>query len=234
MRGHTWNVRQGDKTNAGEEFLYRLSLRRGFQDDLKKARAHLDIPDAGFASKEDHLTWLEQNMHRMLDVLSVNRSLLEKYKIPLAYYAHLETHIDFGGRGAERVETVPVVVDFDVDESQDLGALYRELGEPYVRLFILGNAQKTDVLDFISKHWEPIENALYVQRGGPRARIRKTTHKDRNQLIRDLWKKSVATLQEQAGNSKRKLKESLIQKILEEKGYGIVSDGYIRKMGGQK
>jgi hypothetical protein len=121
----------------------------------------------------------------------------------------------------------------------DVEEFYKETGEPYAKLFILGNASKSDVLDYINKNWEKVEEILTEQRG-IRKVVRKTIYKKRNREIKEWWHKPIAELRKEADKIDPEraphisgCKELLIKKILR-KEYGYIGENYIKKIGQSK
>jgi hypothetical protein len=221
-------MKKGDRPNPGEEFLYKLSGDKEFQQDVYKARIQLRIPPEGYADKEMRHDWLKK--HDVFDLLAIEMHLQKKYKISIAFQYHLDDYIFFGKTHKETNKTIaPVVID-TYAHKMDLGDVeefYKKTGEAYAKLFILGNSSKSEVLSFINTNWEKIESILREQRGEKKV-LRKTIYKERNQRIKKLWRMPTKELQKMAG-SDSSYKDSLIQKILENEGVHV-TDGYIRKI----
>jgi len=231
---------KGDGPNPGEEFFYKLSLRQEFQQDILSARKQLGILERGLASEDDRIEWLSANKDKAFNFMGIELGLKERYKIPLEYWIFISEYIFFGeSRGVLKSNIAPVVIDEHAHEEGDryrygdIEGFYRETGEPYAKLFILGTASKTGVINFINKNWGKIEDVLDVQRGQKRKRVRKTTNKERNRLIKELWRKSAKELRQEA-DSRATDKEILISKILKVRGFGNIDEGYIRKMSAKK
>ena len=226
---------KGIKTNKAIELLYRLSLRVDFQKDIEKARIILNIPSHGFSSYRER----QESINNIDSILFTDQilNILKKYKISLAYYVPLQEYLEMGKikTKTKQEEFVAVIDDFahrnDID-SGNLEEFYREFGEPFAKVLILGNSTKSDVIDFINRNWNKIQSILAEQGNNPNQRIRKKKdkNKDRDKNIIELSKETTENLKKQLGNPIGTLyKEDLIKKIMERDGYHI-SDGYIRKI----
>ena len=230
------SMKKGDGPNPGVEFLYKLYGEQGFRQDIIGARKHLGIPEGGFIEDGMDEKWMKDN--HIFDLMAVESYLQKKYKISIAYIWQLSDYIFFGEiRNKANMKIPPSVVIEKYAHRKDIGLgdveeFYKETAEPYVKLYILGNASKSDILGFINKNWKEIEDVLVEQRG-ERRMIRTTTYKGRNQLIKELICKSIEELQKEAESHSR-YKDLLIQKILLKRGFGAVNEGYIRKMGSKK
>lgn len=220
-------MKKGDRPNPGEEFLYHLAGKRGFQQDLAQVRKQLGIPLNGFPGQVAFKGWLKKA--DMFSLLAVELQFHKKYKISIAYQQQLDDYLFFG-RVLKSYKPVPVVIDRCAHRKNSFGnieELYREIDEPYAKLLVLGSASKSDVLSFIDSNWKHIDEALVEQRG-ERKTIRKTTHKERNLLIKKLFQEPTKALQQKAGSSST-YKDTLIQKIMTKRGYKM-SEGQIRKL----
>lgn len=233
-------MKKGDRPNPGEELLYHLSGNQEFQQDLLKARKFLGIPEEGFPDEDMCKKWLKDG--NALDLLSADLYFQKKYKISIAYRFYIDDYIFFGEIRSKVNKQLPPSVVFeryahraDMDLG-DVEEFYKETGEPYAKLFILGNASKSDVLDYINKNWEKVEEILTEQRG-VRKVVRKTIYKKRNLDIVKWCGKTIIELRNEANRidpehapHKSNYKELLIQKILRKK-YGYIGESYIKKIG---
>ncbi|MFA5129732.1 MAG: hypothetical protein WC477_02300 [Patescibacteria group bacterium] len=220
-------MKKGDKPNPGEEFFYKLSLKKEFEEDLVIARKKIGIPNAGFTDEDEHLHWMSTpgDPQRTFDTIF---SLREKYKIPITY-THLLHKILFYGddevKESERPDIMTILPPAHLCDpsGSDLEHYYRQHGEPYVRILILANAKKSDIIRELGLCWDQVEEILKTQGWIKPKKIRKTVNKVRNKLIKELWRKPIKDLKTEvkryAPNDILKRKESLIKKILQHKGY---------------
>src|SRR5436853_115800 len=85
-----------ENSNQGEEFFYKLSFNKEFQNDLLRARQQLGLPKVGFTKKEARKIWIDNNAKKMLDFLGIQMHLKKKYKIPASFWWELtDDHIFF-------------------------------------------------------------------------------------------------------------------------------------------
>lgn len=224
-----------DKPNKAEEFLYKLSLRRDFQHDLQVYRLAIDMPQDGFVGEKERQNWFKRNkdFDGMRAVFAIHE-LRKKYKIPLAYMFALDSYLFFGdARGMEwmnkwsNVLILPPKHTLNQSDA-DMEELYRDNGEPYAKLLILGNGTKSEALDFINNNWEKVEGILKKQGWVKKKRVGRTHYKQRNALIKELWGLPTEKLQKEAASESTD-KELLIQHILKKRKFGHVNEGYIRK-----
>lgn len=232
-------MKKGDGPNPGVEFFYKLSLNAAFQSDLTTARKMLGItlgerPDIKTEAGREF--WED----KIMDVLTVMANLKMKYDIPEAYWSNfLEDYIFFGTAIVAKSEMPRVAVIDWLSPRQkelklgDIESWYRKSKEPYVKMFVLRNATKTSLKRFIDDNWRSIREEL-IARDGDKKRVRETVHKERNQRIRELYHRPTHELRKLANDPQGKYKYSLIRKVLKQEGFGLVSEGYIRKIGGQK
>lgn len=239
---------KGDGPNPAEEMLFRLSLDTDFTNDLKRARKSLGVPSGGL-DPGDKLRWLQKNRARGLDLLAVEFNLQKKYGIPLAFQLLLTDYILCNKPTRKNIpKDPPVLIDKyahvkDDPRRSNMEDLYMEFGEPFVKLFIFGGGTKTEVLDFIKKNWSEIECLLVEQGAAPRnatSRVRKVLYKDRDRIIRELWKWPAKALRqeilalggEMPSPRMRFFKDILVRKLLQLKYDIRVSESYIRKISG--
>jgi len=161
--------------------------------------------------------------------------LQKKYDIPLAYLFGLNDYLFFNEyRSGEWERFDPAVLlppeHILNDEDIDLEEFYKDNKEPYVKLLILSNSKKTDVIKFIRNNWERVEEILKRQNWTPKDRVRKTIYKKRNRYIKELLQKPIKELQKKVGETICTDKDILINLILQKEGFGNVNEGYIRKM----
>ena len=229
---------KGDKSNTGEEFFYKLEITKGFLEDLKKARKQLGISEKGSTNNEERLAWIKKNPKNSMDFLAIQLQLKEKYNIPEAYWwSFLDDYIFFG-KAVNAITKQSLVAFIDPLAHKVKGRngnpeeLYWENGEPYVKMFILGNAQKNDVHNFIDANWEKIKDIL-MEQGATMERTHRTEYKDRNKFIWKLCRIGIRQLEVEYGikANNRETKESLICKIVQAQGFGGVTEGYVKKIG---
>lgn len=230
--------------NPGEEFFYKLSLKAAFEEDLIAARQKLKIPSEGFADEEEHLIWQSKPGNPRLR-FDITFHLQKKYGIPLAYLQLLNAYLLFGEtriviKEKQSIVTILPPAYLYSPGSLDMEDYLREHNEPYVRVLILGNGRKSDVLKSIENSWDEIEEYLKSQGWTRPKKVRTTIHKDRNKLIKKLWRKPIQELRDEVRsydpNNKYepKYREILIQRILKHRGYGTVPDTTIKKIGSTK
>lgn len=233
----------GKKTNKAIEFLYDLSFRDDFMQDLEQARQILGIPKNGFKNMkyEDNLKWIK-DIKTVVNFNKITFSFIEKYSIPHSYHWVFQEYLQTGKLETRQTgnEQVAFIDSTAHNPKFPLGFLdyhYRKSGEPFVKLFILGNNSKTDVKNFIDKYWKNIEDSFLEQGCELGKRVRKTRNKDRDILIIKLSKKPIKELRkklERKGGEflKSDSKEDIISKllILERPKSFRVKSGYIRKI----
>jgi|SRR3989338_2614191 len=175
-----------DRPNPAEEFLYNLSLRRDFQRDLQLNRLVLDIPQMGFTKEEERQKWFKsQKGLEGLNYLSVTQLIAEKYKIPLDYQIGLDSYIFFGDDRILQMtnqwglaQILPPAHTLEADDV-DLERSYQEEKEPYAKIIVPGNSSKEEILKYIRKNWNKVEEILKKQGWTPKKRIRRTIYKER-------------------------------------------------------
>jgi hypothetical protein len=235
---------KGDnKTNKAIEFLYKLHLRDDFMKDLEQTRQILGIPKEGFKNMkyEDNLKWIK-DAKTAANFNKMTFSFIEKYSIPHSYHWVFQEYLQTGKFETRQTgnEQVAFIDPTAHNPKFPLGILdyhYRTAGEPFVKLFILGNNSKTDVKNFIDKYWKNIEDSFLEQGCKLGKRVRKTINKDRDTLIMKLSKKPIKELRkklERKGGEilKSDPKENIISKLLmlEKPKSFKASGGYIRKI----
>jgi hypothetical protein len=235
-------MEKGDnKTNKAIEFLYKLSTRSDFINDIKEIKKKLKIPDNGFKAIDDQerLKWFKKT--NTLDLMKKYLFIREKYSIPIAYNSVLQEYIETGKLETKRKQDElsafidPVAHIKNTGNAEDY---FREIGEPFAKIIILGNNSKTDVINFIDNNWEKIEDVFLEQGHIVGKRVRKSTNKNRDSLIIELSRKPIKELRDRLikkGGSfiKGEPKENIISKLLplenKTKPY-YAKSGYIRKI----
>lgn len=235
---------KGDRSNPGEEFLYKLSLKPEFQLDLINARKRLEIPDNGFSNGQEKTNRFKQPLKIIL-FISTLESLSRDYKIPKPYIGILDRYVCFNDvfskkQGLPDVASIEPPAGMLKPTDINMESYYWESAQPYAKLLIFGSSRKSDVIKFIEKNWNKVEEILKKQGWTRPKTVRRTLFKKRNQRIKELYMiRSVEELQKIAdpeGDQETSTKQRylLIQNILRKEGYGEVDDGYIRKMGSKK
>jgi len=225
-------MKNGDDLNPGEEFLYKLSLKPKFQQDLINIRKRLRIPENGFVNpKTRQKLWIDYKNANLLGLLEEEMKLKEKYKVPTPYFLFIDDYIFFGKPVSALKNKSPVAL---LLPTKELEELYDGMHEPTAKLLIFGNATQEKVLEFIKKNWREIELILNKNIHGAK-RVRKTNYKDRNRIIRELWKKSIEVLQKEAESTTQE-RDLLVAKVLVKRKQTNreLSGGYIRKVANQK
>lgn len=238
---------KGDnKTNKAIEFLYNLSLNDNFIKDINEAKKFLKIPEKGFKGfTDDDRLKLINNKKTAMDLMGAILHLAKKYSIPLAYHSVFQEYIETGKLETKRrqdefvafIDPTAHRTDFNPGHVEDY---YNATGEPFAKLIILGNNSKTDVMNFIDKNWEKIEEVFLEQGHDVNKRVRNKIYKNRDAQIIILSKKSPQELRQELKSSNVEIiginyKEDLIRKLLKLDKYGgsSVSSGYIRKILGK-
>ncbi|MFA5124453.1 MAG: hypothetical protein WC473_01320 [Patescibacteria group bacterium] len=230
---------KGEQANRSEEYLYKLSLNDKFQADVLELRRILGIPSEGVKDQDDRQKCFADTTKDIF-VLDALFYLQEKYKVPLDYVFHLDDFIFFGKSTGDKkfqlpgyyyssAKILPPKHTLEPDDV-DLEEFYKDHKEPYVKILVFGDSTKSEVLGYLNQNWNQVEKILTQQGWKPQKRVRKTVHKERNRLIKELYKKTKKELEKEYGTTSQS-KELLISKIMDKLGYGYVDDGYIRKIG---
>lgn len=223
-------MRKSDRPNPGEEFFYKLSLGPEFEKDLRRERIGIGIPKNGFKTKEEQQYWLRKNSKKIITISTVWQRLRARYKIPKSYlFPYLNSYLFFGKIPNWKPPVAQIGSPVDNLEND----IENYIDEPYAKVIIFGNATKSDAIKFITEEWDNIEKILKKQGWSRPPKIRRTIHKERNILIKQLWRKPKRGLQKEL-NSITTQKELLIQRILKKRGFVDVNEGYIRKMSSNK
>ncbi|MFA5413255.1 MAG: hypothetical protein WC348_01815 [Patescibacteria group bacterium] len=232
-------MKKGDRPNPGEEFLYKLSGQPKFNEYLIGWRERIGVPKNGLGKV---VKWQEEwdrlinNDRAAFNILVAAEHLQMKFKIPIAYAPFIRLYLCFGyiPKELNEVEVAKVCLpahlldpgDRDGDKEKDLRTYFPY--EPYAKLIIFGTSRKSDVIKFIAERWGEVEE-VFKKQGWVRPKaVRRTIYKERNLLVKELWRKSTKELQKEAGSSGT-YKDLLIQKILAKREMDV-KDGYIRKM----
>ncbi len=230
-------MKKGDRPNPGEEFLYKLDGQAKFHDVLLNWRKIIGIPDQGLGKEvkwEKEWERLISNDRTAVKIMAAAQNLQWKFKIPMTYFRFIYLYLCFGYVPSEfwgENEFVKILKPDSLlnpggdNEEKDLITIFRE---PYVKLLIPGTSRMSDVTDYLTKHWNKVEEILKLQGWEKPKPIRKTIHKQRNLLIKELWRKPTRELQKEA-EFVSSYKERLIQKIMRKKGYKM-TEGQIRKL----
>lgn len=230
-------MKKGDGPNSGVEFFYKLSHKPEFQQDLIRARKQLGISEKGFIDpKTREKLWIEHKDADMLGLLGAELHLKEKYKIPIPYLPFIDDYIFFG-KPMNALKNKPQIARIDYPgppNFESIEKFYDANNEPYVKLFVFGNATKTKVVDFIKKNWREIELGLN-KNIHKKERVRETIFKDRAQAIRALWRLPLQELQKESGSSTKE-RSLLVAKVLVKRGATKteLNDGYIRKIANER
>ena len=230
-------MKKGDGPNYADELLYKLSADKELEKDILEIRSNFGIPKSGLGSFDKKIDFLLEQYSPELDTGIKN--LRNKYGVSIAYEYAFDDFVLSGGLGFGNSNHEPLFAMIQPPPIDDLtdfeyGLLGR--GEPYVRLLMFASATKTQILNFIDQHWNEVES-LFSNQGVERPkRIRRVVHKERNLLIKKLYKMRIEELQiladrEDPANRphKARYKDLLIQTILRPK-YGKITDGNIRKI----
>jgi hypothetical protein len=230
-------MKKGGGLNYAEELIYKLSAVKGLGKDILEIRSDFGIPKDGLGGFDKKIDFLLDQYSPKLDIRIKN--LRNKYGISIAYEYAFDDFVLCGGLGFGNSNPEPIFAMIQpppTDELNDFeyGLLGR--GEPYVRLLMFANAKKTQILNFIDKHWNEVENHFIKQGVERPKRVRKVVYKERNLLIKKIYKMQVEELQALADKvdptnfpHKSKYKDILIHTILRPE-YGDISEGYIRKI----
>ncbi len=233
-------MKKGDDTNPGEERFYKLWLSPSFKQDILEARKNLGITEIGYREqKTREELWIKFKKTKILELLGEEIRIKEKYKIPTPYFDFIDDYIFFGKPMNALREKSPVAL---LSPTKELEEFYNEIYEPTAKLLIFESATQEKVIEFVKKNWREIELTLNKNIHDNK-RVRKTLNKERNQLIRELWKKPIAELQgEVIGVSKNndvpttRERDSLVAKILVIRNITPkeLRGGFIRKIAKQK
>jgi len=235
-------MKKGDGPNAGEEFFYKLSRSREFQQDLIRARKQLGIYEKGFSDpRTREKLWIKNKHADMFGLFGIELHLKEKYKIPTPYWQFIDDYIFFGQIVSTTKNKIPVAM-VAPNTPPGFGSIedfYDANNEPYVKLFIFNNASKTKVVDFVKNNWREIELGLNINIHNTK-RVRTTIYKKRNRTIRELWKVPLVELQREAQTGGDKIitkeRDLLVSKILVKRGLtpSELSGGTIRRIANEK
>ncbi|RJQ14872.1 hypothetical protein C4553_00225 [Candidatus Parcubacteria bacterium] len=221
-----------DEINSGVEFFYKLSLKPEFQNDLAEARKHLGITPSGYMDPQTReKLWIEYKKANVIELLGTELHLKTKYKVPTPYFEFIDDYIFFGKPVNAPKKKSPVAL---LSPTKELEDLYDGMYEPTAKLLLFGNATQEKVLEFIKKNWREIELTLNKNINKTH-RVRKTTHKEQNRTIRELWRTNLGVLQKEAGSTTKE-RDLLVSRILVKRGLTTkeLSGGYIRKVANQK
>ena len=221
-----------DDTNPGVEFFYKLSLKPEFQNDLVKTREHLGIIPTGYIDPKTRAKlWIEYRKANVIELLGAELHLKIKYKVPTPYFEFIDDYIFFGKPVNAPKKKSPVAL---LSPTKELEDFYDGVYEPTAKLLLFGNATQEKVLEFVRKNWREIELTLNKNINKTH-RVRKTTHKEQNLVIRELWHTNLGVLQKEAGSTTKE-RDLLVSKILVKRGLTAkeLSGGYIRKVANQK
>jgi len=209
-----------------DNLFYRLILRDDFQADVKKCRDNFAIPAKGLQIGKETAGWHNSlggrsEYGRFLDVLG---RLLRSYKLSSSFINLLEEYVVtnetstlYPGRPYPFCQIDTLDGRFATENWKDK--------KPFVSLLIYDYASLEETQEYLKKSWNNIKQSLDKQRGKPTRRIRRWTHKDRDEEILRLYEKSRAEL----GLKKGEYKQIGIARLIATK-YGPIDSDYIKNI----
>lgn len=227
--------------NKGDEFIYKLTFNDEFVKDIEVARIRFKIPQRGVTTEEEYQKIVDAGVLEDINAVKLVGSIKRKFKIPLAYSPALECYLFFGAdKNYLAGEPEPDFVSIQSPRDNFFEKLLDEKDAAYVKILVLENGTKNDVLKCIENKWHEVEEIFKKQGATKPKRVRQTPNKERTWRIRELWRKPINELRRTAETVDparkpfdRTPKDILIQIILRSE-FGQIDDGYIRKIGPKK
>jgi len=207
--------KSGDK--KAEELLFRASQKESFEGDLVSIREEYNIPTNGFETMKESGNWRFANRAKIAEFI-VNEcketaeavlkereydrdlvKMLRKYELPVTLLYLLEAYVLYNKPFDVPYEKLYFACAIDNPKwaggplSEDEHWEY--MGIPYVRLLIHADTNRSDVKKYIDDNWWDIKR-YFKSDTNKKKRIRVSTHKDRDNLIYELSKKTVKELKE--------------------------------------
>ena len=220
------------KDKKGKELLYRASLGKEFQENIKKLRKKFSIPLNGYKSKEQVKKWhKENNFDAMLDLWIAQEKIAKKYNLPIssAFLFLLMDYTLSNNKVSFHSYSDIYVCELDNPAEKTTSQtelVWKESEQPFIKILVSDIASIEDVQIFIKDKWKDIQQELGKKRLKPKKRIRESKNKKRDELIFELSKKT----REELGLKKKDFKDMKISSIMKEKYKIDVSPDNIRKI----
>lgn len=202
------------------ELLYRATLDKNFIGTVERMRADYSIPNGGYATVDD----AELNENMMVECYELQVEYGIPHTNPLAVYHYVLYGIEDWDSYESYTEPF-YILENPKTLRHDIEDLYNKTKQPYVKLLIPSYASLSDVKEHLNKTWKDIQAELEKQSGDKIQRVRPTKNKNRDQLIRELNKKSKKELETEYSEESHKPKDIMIANILKDTyGYNATSD----------
>ncbi|MFA6414740.1 MAG: hypothetical protein WC217_01080 [Candidatus Paceibacterota bacterium] len=207
-----------------DELFYQISIRDDFQAHVRECRDTFTIPEGGL-KKGDTKRWYESlGRNKYSQFLDALADILRHYKLSNSFINPLEEYVVTN----ETQNLYPLRPHpfYEIDTpSGYCTEQHRKDKKPFVSLLIYDYASLEETQEYLKKSWNNIKQSLDKQRGKPTRRIRRWTHKDRDEEILRLYEKSRAEL----GLKKGEYKQIGIARLIATK-YGPIDSDYIKNI----
>lgn len=225
---------KGDKKNKTghnklKELVYRLSVRKDFQEDIKKIREKYKIKNLPNNKIEHLANWMKINKDKVLSLSLDTTKITRKYKIPFQNFNYILGYI--------LTENIIGTTEFINESSIECTIVqpnnklrygpeqvYEEAGIKYIKLLITEHASIRDVKNYLDRNWHKIE-VYRKEQNVISKQIRTTQQKARNKRIYELMRAS----REELGLKKGMYKEIYVAKIIT-KEFGPTSEDTIKSV----
>jgi hypothetical protein len=102
---------------------------------------------------------------------------------------------------------------------------HRKDKKPFVSLLIYDHASLEETQEYLQTAWKSVKKELDKQRGEPARRVRRSTHKERDGEVLELYEKS----REELGLKKGEYKEIAVARMLSKK-YGVIDSDHVKRI----
>ena len=225
---------KGDKKNKTghnklKELIYRLSIKKDFQNNIEKLREKYKIKNLPNNKIEYLANWMKINKDEVLSLSLDTAKITRKYKIPFQNFNYILGYI----LTQNTIETTEFInescVECEIVQPNNKlrygpEQVYNEAGIKYVKLLITEHASVRDVKNYLDRNWHKMEGYRKEQ-GVVRKQIRTTQQKARNKRICEL----VRASREELGLKKGDYKEAYMAKIITRE-FGPTSEDTVKSV----